>query len=384
VALTLNDVILGVRGRSPAFSKPNVPDASLARYLTGYQRTLVSKALQVDKTFLAQQMSVGFDMSSANATGTVGAGTVGGRPIDSALGATSAVNLPVGSASQVDVDGTDVSTLVSESVVASATASTLTKTGAGWTTNAYQNYTVVIVAGTGAGQRRTVSSNTSTVLTVSQDWVTTPDTTSLFVVVDEVIESDYTFGAVADTTFSAERVGYLVRVNAAGSAYLDYTLPLVARYDVGIPLPQHHLLIGGTVRASGDDDAALPLTFVDYQSRFQPNGLYGVYEMGGQLYLCGNGGDWENVLSLDLRYIPVPPALTALTDYFLVSETAYQPLVDAGAYHAALRVSGQPNVQSGLAQEMLAAKMESERAWVREVSAGKRNRFTVIKEWNGI
>lgn len=380
MALTLNEVVLAVRGRSPHFDKRLVTDASLARYLTGYQRSLVSKAVQVNPTFLAQQMAVGFNLSAANAVGTVGAGTSGGRPIDADVGALSYVNAPVGTAAEVDVSGSDVTTLVSESVVASATATTLVKTGAGWTVNAWQNYTVVLTGGTGAGQRRTVSSNTATQMTVSQAWTTVPDTSTTFVVVDEVIESDYSFGAVANAPFTAERVGYLVRVNAAGGAYLDYTLPLVADYDVGIPLPPHHLVIGGTVRFA---DETAPLTLVDYAARFDTRAPFAAYVLNGELFLVGDEGDWANVESLDLRYVPVPPALTALTDYFLLPDTAYQPLVDAGAYHAAIRVNGLANVPPMKIAEMEKAMAVSEATWLREVSGTKRRGFSVIKEWSG-
>jgi hypothetical protein len=59
-------------------------------------------------------------------------------------------------------------------------ASTLTDSGKAWVTNEYQSLTITIVAGTGAGQVRTISSNTATVITVSAAWTTNPDTTSQY------------------------------------------------------------------------------------------------------------------------------------------------------------------------------------------------------------
>jgi hypothetical protein len=59
-------------------------------------------------------------------------------------------------------------------------ATTITKTGAGWTTNVYATMVCRITSGTGAGQRRWIASNTATVLTVSPSWRTTPDNTSVF------------------------------------------------------------------------------------------------------------------------------------------------------------------------------------------------------------
>jgi hypothetical protein len=314
--------------------------------------------------------------------GTVGAG-VGARPIDADVGILSVVNEPVGTAVEVDIDGSDVVTLVSESVVASSASTTLTKTAAGWTVNAYANYTVVILSGTGAGQRRSIASNTATVLTVTQAWATNPDTTSTFVVVDEVLESDKQFGAVASAPFSASRLGYLVKVNSAGTAYLDYTTPLVARYDVGIPLPQMHVLMGGTVRNASDNDSTDVLTLVDYAARHDPRAPYAAYVMGNELFLCGGEAEWTNVGSLDLRYVPVAPALTALTSTLLLPEMAYTALVNGAAFHAGLRVNGLPDVPKVDVNALAEQKAESEMSFLRNVGKGKRNRFTVIKEWSG-
>jgi hypothetical protein len=62
----------------------------------------------------------------------------------------------------------------------SATASTLVNSAKSWTTNQWSNSQVRIVSGTGAGQIRTISSNTATTLTVSANWTTTPDSTSAY------------------------------------------------------------------------------------------------------------------------------------------------------------------------------------------------------------
>lgn len=62
----------------------------------------------------------------------------------------------------------------------SNTTTTLNCTGKAWATNAFTNAQVRITAGTGAGQIRTVASNTATALTVSAAWTTTPDATSVF------------------------------------------------------------------------------------------------------------------------------------------------------------------------------------------------------------
>lgn len=71
-------------------------------------------------------------------------------------------------------------------VVASQTASAggnTTITGTGFTANALNGKWVVITGGVGAGQARLITTNTTTVLTVAQ-WLTNPDSTSVFVVVE--------------------------------------------------------------------------------------------------------------------------------------------------------------------------------------------------------
>ena len=59
--------------------------------------------------------------------------------------------------------------------------STLTNSGKAWATNQWASYQVRLTGGTGAGQVRTIASNTGTVLTVSSAWSTNPDSTSTYV-----------------------------------------------------------------------------------------------------------------------------------------------------------------------------------------------------------
>jgi hypothetical protein len=59
-------------------------------------------------------------------------------------------------------------------------ASTLTNSAKSWTTNQWTNYQIRIVSGTGAGQIRTIASNTATVITTSAAWTTQPSTDSAY------------------------------------------------------------------------------------------------------------------------------------------------------------------------------------------------------------
>lgn len=61
-------------------------------------------------------------------------------------------------------------------------ATTLTNSGKSWTANQWANFQVRITAGTGAGQVRTINSNTGTALTVSAAWTTNPDNTSVYAI----------------------------------------------------------------------------------------------------------------------------------------------------------------------------------------------------------
>jgi hypothetical protein len=61
----------------------------------------------------------------------------------------------------------------------SATGTTLANSAKTWATNQWANSQVRIVSGTGAGQIRSITSNTGTTLTVPT-WTTTPDATSVY------------------------------------------------------------------------------------------------------------------------------------------------------------------------------------------------------------
>lgn len=61
-------------------------------------------------------------------------------------------------------------------------ASTLTNGAKTWTVNQWTNFQIRITAGTGAGQTRTIASNTGTVITTSAAWTINPDATSVYAI----------------------------------------------------------------------------------------------------------------------------------------------------------------------------------------------------------
>jgi len=62
------------------------------------------------------------------------------------------------------------------------TANTISNSGKAWATNQWANSQIRLTGGTGAGQIRTISSNTGTAITVSANWTTTPDNTTTYAI----------------------------------------------------------------------------------------------------------------------------------------------------------------------------------------------------------
>jgi len=76
------------------------------------------------------------------------------------------------------------STQVEQGIATSASINTLTDSAKSWSTNQFANKYVLIITGTGLGQSRKVTSNTSTILTVQDNWTLTPDITSVYRIAD--------------------------------------------------------------------------------------------------------------------------------------------------------------------------------------------------------
>jgi RHS repeat-associated protein len=72
--------------------------------------------------------------------------------------------------------------LVNSQSTGGNTSTTLNDVTQSWTTNQWTGYLVEIISGTGAGQVRTVASNSGTQLVVSSPWASTPDATSKYII----------------------------------------------------------------------------------------------------------------------------------------------------------------------------------------------------------
>jgi len=349
VPFTLATYIQQVRNRHPAFDKRLVPDKVLADFASLDQRDILTMALSRDRQYLAQSLAIGFDLDNAalDAPGTAGVGTAGGVPAEpDRNGGFRLVQATTGSGVQVDT--TEVVTLVDETPVQGATSNTLTGAGVSWATNAYANDVVVITAGLGAGQPpRTIQSNTSGQLTLTSAWAIIPDGTSLFQVVQAVTALDDQFGVVTDLPSTTQQTGYLVRLNAQGVPYIDTTKPLVVSIARGVPLPPYHSVLRGTVRmlpqAGETTGCTYPLTLQSYSARGAV-GSFAAYLFNGTLRLLGGRCDWDNVQGIELDYVPIPPDFTARTDVFLLPDTALPVAVARAAFFAATRLQGLPDV----------------------------------------
>jgi len=105
---------------------------------------------------------------------------------------------------QVEVEqiyGTKFGNVETSGTASSGAASSLTKTGAGWTVDAYADMVVYIVSGTGSGQYRSISSNTAEVLTVTPNWTTNPANDSVFRIMTLGYRADSVDGTGNDTMF---------------------------------------------------------------------------------------------------------------------------------------------------------------------------------------
>lgn len=109
----------------------------------------------------------------------------------------------------------------------SATSTTLVNSAKTWTVNQWSNYQVRITSGTGRGQVRSITSNTSTALTVPA-WTITPDATSVYAIEGN---DDYVYLAG-----NAAVTMYRYSISAASWATLAPTTARSAAPNVGMSL----------------------------------------------------------------------------------------------------------------------------------------------------
>jgi hypothetical protein len=372
LAFQLSTVITAARDRHSLFHPTRITNAVLARFLSDWQNETIGKAVEREKHFMMQSASIVLSLDAANAPGTVGAGTSGGLPgAVSSTGALSVSEETTGAL--VEISGTVV---VVERVATAATANTISSTGAGRTTDQDLGRVVVVTAGKGKGQIRSISTNSAAQWTVSQNWDTTPDTTSLFEIRSAGFTVDNTDAVVTALPSEDTQTGFLVRINAQGVPYIDYTKPLVASVEHGVQLPSMTALLGGTCRyVNGDQD---DLTITSFKNRFDPLRWPAIYPAGETVRFCGSSNDWLDVLSLELHYAPIAPVFTALTDYFLLPDSAKAAAVARAAAFMALRVDGTEDIKidAGVFEQIAES---SEDRFLKTLRLSSRARTSVIR-----
>lgn len=345
MSLTAEQVIQAARDRHPAFSDKAAPPTLLLRHLTDYQRTLVGKGLMRNPDFLAQQVTIFMALGAENSQHAVSAGGPGGLP---ARGGVLAVDAGAGSAVEFLLD--DATVLVADFVPGAVTATTVTKTGAAWVVNAYANKYLYVKFGPGGGQLRKVDSNTVDTLVFSVEWEQLPtiytdefEPGSVLAVYDVAPSVTTPQGVVTAVPSVEVAQGYLVRLSSTGQPYIDVTQPILVDFAAGCPLPPHQgQLLGATAMyAETALQAQSPVDILDYAHRFDAERRsLAVYELSGALFLMGDQLEWQDVEGLDVRYAPVPPALTEKTDLLLLPDHASETLAAELALFIGRRLEG--------------------------------------------
>lgn len=383
MAITLSAIITAARDKSPHFFRSRITDAVVARHLSDVQNDLLGAAIRRDGQYLAQTANIVLSLSDDSAPGTAGAGTAGGVPGTSdSDGVFSTTESTVGALVEANTtEGGGATRWMTDRVCASATATTITSTGAGRTTNQDVGRVIVITKGTGIGQRREVLSNTASQWAIStgaddQAWETVPDSTSMFDVVTPAYASDNTIGVATAVPSTQTTAGYLVKVTAGGVPYIDFTQPLVATMDASVPLPAMQFPIDGTVWYL--DGSKAPLAITDRPRSYGAGGPTILVDSQA-VQLCGEASDWSDVASIALRYAPIAPVFTALTDVFLLPDHARPVLVAKAEAFMALRVAASPDVSIDPTPH-LANAQAAERAFLNNVTHAKRGRFSRIQE----
>lgn len=382
--MQLQDVITAARDRHSAFHKTRVPNAVAARYLSDYQNELIALAVERDKQFLAQKAAVVLDFTGSTTPGSVGAGVGDGLPGQVATDGTfSAVEETAGSLIEALVSQAEgAAILVTERAASSATSVDLTCNTVARTTDQDIGRILVITGGKGKDQRREILTNTATKWTIStgadgRQWDETPDATSVFQVVSPLFTSSEGLGVVTDLPAVTTKTGYLVKISSTGVPFIDWTKPLVADIEDGLPLPSALAVIGGTVRFSDGDTSDLTIT--TQGRRYQPACTPAVYTVGETLFLCGHKADWDDVVSLEIDYVPIAPVFTQLTDFFLLPDKARPALVAKLASFMAVRVAGMPDVEIDPAPHMAEGE-KMEQRFLAMIRLTRRARRIVIRQ----
>lgn len=333
MALRASDLERAMRTRLPGYDPNLVPRPALFELLSEAEAEIVAQAQSRNAHYLSQRLTVFLARSTGNDVGTAAPASGAGFPLTSAA----AVDLwePAGLVQAIDLS----TPLVTPFVISGQTGTTLTKSGAGWTTNQFAGKVAVVLSGPGAGPtgRRRIVSNTSDTLTVSA-------TLSPLTVAGSSLIGIYAGtavlgvdGVVTGSDVVTERVSYVTKLDATGTAYLDLETPLVARWSAGIPLPSMGSVLNVEAwPTDGDRSVQLDPVAPDALGYRLRGPAYTV--KGGALFLVGLPTALDRLDNLEVTYQPIPPMVTSLTQTLLVPEAARFALATAFALSVGQRL----------------------------------------------
>lgn len=202
--------------------------------------------------------------------------------------------------SGVVVEGTlSNSTLATGSATGTATAvaanststfSTLTDSGANWTTNDLQGRFLVITGGTGTGQSRVIASNTATAITIAGTWTSTlPVAGSVYAIQDSV--SDIATCGIPPPVpgqVPVSTASYAIRVqgNAAGMAVILRNLKVSAACNFAIYQADAALMI---VTRTQITETAGTASHIAYGGPTQIDNIVSKYSSTSGSHITGGG-----------------------------------------------------------------------------------------------
>jgi hypothetical protein len=184
----------------------------------------------------------------------------------------------------------------------SGTSNTITDLVKTWTANQWTGFTIELTGGTGAGQSRTVASNTATVITVTSAWATIPDgSTSYQVLRTPAATTSYIVrdGPAQGTTYQVRGLA----APAAGTGYQLLNLKChTGGYGLTINYPSSKFTV---VSDSGFADAAGTNTLTENGKTWKVNQWAGT-----QVKIVGGGGFGQirQVVSNTANTLTVTPA----------------------------------------------------------------------------
>ena len=178
-------------------------------------------------------------------------------------------------------------------------ASTLTNSGKAWATNQWANYQIRIVSGTGAGQIRTIASNTGTVITTSAAWATNPDATSVY-----SIEGNDDF-----LYYMGNNAVTLYRYSITSNTWTTLS-PTAARAGAPGAGMSAHWIYGETNTAWNDENAIINGRRI-YSFRGAAGSVLDYYDIAANTWVSG------------LTYSPATDTFTTGSKYTYINDKIY-------------------------------------------------------------